>query len=305
MIWNVVSSSIFYASAFRLTVLFALAATGEWVAERAGTLNISLEGMITAGAFGAALGSSTAHNVWVGLLYASAAGLLVAAVQANMSHRLTANQFIVGLTLNVLVVGLTAFLDAELQPVTQRAGVVEIPLLSRLPLVGEAFFAQAWPAYAVYLAIPLAWWLVYRTRWGLEVRACGENPQSSDVSGIHVNRRRRQSIYFCGILGGYAGGFLAIGQVGSFSAEGVAGRGFIAIAAVIFGGWTLKGTIAGAAVFGSAQALGSVLQALGYRMNAQLLTALPYVLALLTMLLFAHRTRQPRALGQSFVRGLT
>jgi general nucleoside transport system permease protein len=305
VIWDVLSSSILYESAFRLGVLFALAATGEWMAERAGTLNISLEAMIIAGAFGGAMGSHTFGNVWMGLLYACAAGLVVAAVQANMSHRLTANQFVVGLTLNVLLVGLTAFLDARYHPVAQRAGVVEIPVLSAIPLIGDAFFAQAWPAYAVYILVPLAWFLVYRTRWGLELRACGENPQSADVSGIHVNRRRRESIYVCGVCGGLAGGFLTLGQVGSFEPEGVAGRGFIAIAAVIFGGWTLKGTIAGCAVFGIAQALGSVLQALGYRANPQLLTALPYILALATMLLFAHRTRQPAALAQPFVRGLT
>ncbi len=230
---------------------------------------------------------------------------MLAAVQANMSHRLTANQFVVGLTLNVLVVGLTAFLDAELKPVVQRAGVVEIPLLSKIPLVGTAFFGQSWPAYMVYFAVPLAWFLVFRTRWGLELRACGENPQSADVSGVHVNKRRRQAIYLCGIYAGLGGGFLTLAQVGTFEPEGVAGRGFIAIAAVIFGGWTLKGTIAGCFVFGTAQALGSVLQALGYRANPQLLTSLPYVLALATMLLFAHRTRPPAALARPFVRGLT
>ena len=305
MIWNVLASSILYESAFRLAVLFVLAATGEWMAERAGTLNISLEGMIIAGAFGAAVGSSTFDSVWAGLGYAAVAGLVLAAVQANMSHRLTANQFVVGLTLNVLVVGLTAFLDAEIKPVVQRAGVVEIPLLSKIPLVGTAFFGQSWPAYMVYLAVPLAWFLVYRTRWGLELRSCGENPQSADVSGVHVNKRRRQAIYLCGIYAGLGGGFLTLAQVGTFEPQGVAGRGFIAIAAVIFGGWTLKGTIAGCFVFGTAQALGSVLQALGYRANPQLLTSLPYVLALATMLLFAHRTRPPAALARPFVRGLT
>lgn len=305
MIWEVVSSSILYESAFRLAVLFALAAMGEWIAERSGTLNISVEGMILAGAFGGAVGSYTANSVWVGLAYAAIAGVLVALVQANMSHRLAANQFVVGLTLNVLVLGLTAFLDAELKPAVQRAGIVEIPLLSGIPLVGRAFFAQSWPAYLVYLAVPIAGYVVYRTRWGLEVRACGENPSAADASGIQVNRRRRQAVVVCGIYAGLAGGFLTLGQVGSFEPDGVAGRGFIALAAVIFGGWTLKGTLAGAAVFGLAQALSSVVQALGYEINAQLLTALPYVLALVTMLFFATRTRQPAALARPFVRGLT
>ena len=157
VIWDVLSSSILYESAFRLAVLFVLAATGEWIAERAGTLNISLEGMILAGAFGAAVGSSTFDSVWVGLVYAAVAGLVLAAVQANMSHRLTANQFVVGLTLNVLVVGLTAFLDAELKPVVQRAGVVEIPLLSKIPLVGDRLLRPVLARVPGLPAVPLAW----------------------------------------------------------------------------------------------------------------------------------------------------
>lgn len=305
MIWNVLSSSILYESAFRLAVLFVLAATGEWMAERAGTLNISLEGMIIAGAFGAAVGSSTFGSVWVGLGYAAVAGLVLAAVQANMSHRLTANQFVVGLTLNVLVVGLTAFLDAELKPVVQRAGVVEIPLLSKIPLVGTAFFGQSWPAYMVYVAVPLAWFLVYRTRWGLELRACGENPQSADVSGVHVNKRRRQAIYLCGIYAGLGGGFLTLAQVGTFEPQGVAGRGFIAIAAVIFGGWTLRGTVVGCVVFGFVEALTIATPVQGYSIDPFILDAAPYVVALAVMLAFATRVRQPRALAQPFVRGLT
>jgi general nucleoside transport system permease protein len=304
-IWDVLTSATMYESAFRLAALLAFAAIGECIAERAGTLNISVEGMILAGAFGGAIGSYTAHSPWVGLLYGCLGGLLVALVQANMSHRLTANQFVVGLTLNVLVLGLTAFLNAEIQPVVQRARVVEIPLLSDIPLVGKAMFGQSWPAYLIYPLVPLAWWLLYRTRWGLEVRAVGENPQSADVSGIHVNRRRRQAIAFAGLTAGLGGAFLTVAQVGRFEADGVAGRGFIAIAAVIFGGWTLKGTIAGAVVFGFADAMRLALPALGYELNAQLLSSTPYVLALVTILFFAYRTRQPAALARPFVRGLT
>jgi simple sugar transport system permease protein len=304
-LWDVLTSETMYESAFRLSALLIFAAVGEWVAERAGTLNISVEGMLVAGAFGAAIGSHTAHSVVVGLLYGCLAGLLVAAVQANLSHRLSANQFVVGLTLNVLLVGLTAFLDAAIQPEATRAGVVEVPVLSEIPLVGPALFAQSWPGYLVYPLIPLAWFLVYRTRWGLEVRACGENPQSADVSGIDVNHRRRQAVYVCGLSSGLGGAFLTLAQAGTFEADGVAGRGFIALAAVVFGGWTLKGTVAGCLVFGTADAMRLALPALGYQLNPQLLSGAPYVLALLTMLFFAHRTSQPGALGRPFVRGLT
>jgi ABC-type uncharacterized transport system permease subunit len=303
---DVLSSNSTYASTMRFAATLVFAATGEWIAERAGTMNISLEGMILTGAFTSALASDlSSGNVWIALLAGLAGGLFVSIIQGVMSHRFGANQFVVGLTLNVLAVGLTAFLAAELDPVVTRAGTIRVPLLSRIPLIGEALFAQSWILYLLYPLIPFAWWAVYRTRWGLDIRCSGENPQAADVSGIDVNKRRRQTVYVCGLCAGLAGSYLTIGQVGSFGANGVSGRGFIALAAVIFGGWTLKGAVGGAVVFGFFQALGSVFQALGHEANPQLLGSLPYIMAIATMLLFARRGREPRALGRPFVRGLT
>ncbi len=304
-LWDVVSSATMYSSTVRFAALMAFAAVGEWVAEKSGTLNISVEGMILTGAFTGALGSFWLHNPWAAVLMGVLGGLLVAAIQANMSHRLAANQFVVGLTLNVLAVGLTAFLDAQVDPTVVRVEELRIPGLASIPLIGDALFNRTWVLYLLYPLVPLAWWMVYRTRWGLEIRAVGENPQAADVSGVHVNRRRRQAIYFGGACAGLAGAYLTIGQSGSFAADGVSGRGYLALAAVIFGGWTLKGTIAGAIVFGFFQALGSAYQALGYQANPSLLTALPYVMAIATLLVFAYRSNQPAALGRPFIRGLT
>jgi simple sugar transport system permease protein len=303
-IWDVIGSGSTYSSTMRFATLLALAALGEWVAERAGTMNISVEGMILNGAFTAALGSHLTGNVTVGLLLGVVGGLTVAVVQGTMSHRFGANQFVVALALNVLVVGLTAFVDAQIEPQVQIARVLDVPVLSSLPLIGPALFRQTWVQYLLYPLVPLAWWLVYRTRWGLEIRTAGENPQAGDVSGIDINKRRREAVYVCGLCCGLAGAYLTLGQTGSFTADGVSGRGFLALAAVIFGGWTLKGAIGGAFVFGFFQALGSVFQALGYKANAQFLISLPYVMAIVTMLVFAYRSRKPAALGRPFVRGL-
>ncbi len=221
-----------------------------------------------------------------------------------MSHRLTADQFVVGLTLNILVLGVVGFLNSELEPHSRRAEVVEVPLLSDIPLVGHALFAQRWPFYLIVIVLPLAWWLIYRTRWGLEVRAVGENPQSADVSGLHVNRRRRQAILVCGLHAGLAGGCLLLGQVGEFEDSNVGGRGFIAIAAVIFGGWTLRGTIAGCLVFGTVASF-RFSPALGeYHLNTELIAVAPYVVTLIAMAVFAKRVRQPSALARPFIRGL-
>lgn len=301
---DVLSSETVYDSTFRLAVLLAFAAVGEWIAERSGTLNISVEGMLLAGAFASIMGYQLGDSVVVGVVAGALAGFSVAWVHANLSHRLTANQFVVGLTLNVLVLGLTGFLSAELDPDPGRASVVAIPLLSDIPYLGSAMFDQAWPAYLIYAVVPLAWFLVFRTRWGLEVRSMGENPQAADVTGLDVNKRRREALYLCGLLSGLGGAYFVLGQVGSFQTNMTNGRGFLAIAAVIFGGWTLRGTLAGCLVFGGADAMRLALPNLGYEVNGALLALLPYVLALLTMLLFAHRTREPSALAQPFVRGL-
>ena len=214
------------------------------------------------------------------------------------------DQFAVGLTLNILIFGLTGFLDREFDPATKTAARWAVPILNKVPLVGKALFGQPWPFYILYVLIPLSWWLVYRTRWGLELRAAGENPQSADVSGIDVNRRRRQAIYYAGLTSGLGGAFLVFVQVGRFEDSVVGGRGFIAIAAVIFGGWTLRGTILGCVVFAAALSFRLSIQGLGYQVNSELLQALPFLVTILGMALFAHRVRPPAALARPFVRGL-
>lgn len=294
-----------WVSTFQFAVLFAFAASGEWVAERAGTLNISIEAMLLAGAFGAVVGHEIGSSTIVGVIVGVVFGVLVAAIQGNMSHRLTANQFVVGLALNVLVLGLTAFLDGSFDIGPARASTWPIPGLVDLPLVGDALFGRPWPAYTIYVVVPTLWWLVFRTRWGLEVRAVGEDPQAADVSGVPVNSRRRQAILVAGATSGLGGAFFVLGQVGAFQSGMINGRGFIAIAAVIFGGWTLRGTIIGCALFGLVEALTIATSTKRYDVDPFILDSAPYVVALVVVLVFAARLRQPRALAQPFVRGLT
>ena len=302
---DVVGNEVTYSGAMRFAALLTFAAVGETIAERAGTLNISLEGMLLGGAFAGAVGMHLSSSVAVGLMFATAVGIAVAAVQANMSHRLSANQFIVGLALNTLVLGVASFLNTSIQPVSSAAHRFAIPVVSKIPLVGEALFYQPWPLYLVYPMVPAAWWLLYRTRWGLEVRAVGENPQAADVTGIDVNKRRRQSIYVAGLTAGLGGGYLVLGQVGRFEDAIVGGQGFIAIAAVIFGGWTLRGVIGGCVLFGTVNSFRLTLPTVGHELNSELLSAAPFVVTIVTVSFFAYRTREPRALAQPFVRGLT
>jgi general nucleoside transport system permease protein len=291
------------SAAVRLSVPLTFAACGEYVAERAGTLNLSVEAMMLSGAYAGSLGSSVTHNAGAGLLWGAAVGLLVGVIHGNLSHRLQANPFVVGITLNVLALGLTSYLLDTVVMHPHQVGILTVPVMSHIPIVGRPLFSQRWPALLLYALVPFVWWLVQRTRWGLEIRSVGENPRAADVTGIDVNLRRRQALMWCGLLSGFGGAYLAVGEVGTFNSNMTAGRGYIVIAAVIFGGWRLRGTIAGCFLFGGADALRLALPALGYTLNPQLLVAAPYLLALVVMCFIAQRARQPGSLAQPFERG--
>ncbi|GAA1644234.1 ABC transporter permease [Actinoplanes couchii] len=270
------------SSSLRLTAPLAFAACGEYLAERAGTLNISVEAMMLGAAFSSVAVAGATGSATTGLAAGVLTGALIGLIHGNLAHRLTINTFVVGLVLNALVLGLTSFLIAG------------ATFGSRPP--------QRWPLLLLPGIVLLTWWLVERSRWGLELRAVGENPRAADMTGIRVGLRRRQALLWCGALAGLGGAYLAVGEVGSFNQNMTAGRGYLVIAAVIFGGWRLGRTLVGCAVFGLADALRLALPALGVTLNSQLLIAAPYLLALLAMVLFATRHRRPRALGKPFVR---
>ena len=243
----------------------------------------------------------------VGLIFGALGGILVAAVQAEMSHRMVADQFVVGLTLNILdgrARGVPQTARSRRSP--RRHRTWNIPLLNGHPTRRRcAVRANRGRSCLLYALVPITWWLVFRTRWGLEVRASGEDPQAADVSGIDVNRRRRQTIYYTGLTSGLGGAFLIFVQIGRFEEGIVSGRGFIAIAAVIFGGWTLRGTVAGCVLFAGALSFRLSLQVLGYdQVNSELLQALPFLITILAMAVFATRVRPPAALARPFFRGL-
>lgn len=297
------STSTILSSAVHLSVPLSFAACGEYVAERAGTLNISVEAMMLSGAYAGAIGSSVTHSAGLGLVWGAAIGLVIGVIHGQLSHRLHTNTFVVGITINVLALGLTSYLVNAVDMHPRQVGILTIPVLSHIPIVGRPLFSERWPFFLLYALVPFVWWLMQRRRWGLELRAVGENPDAADVGGIDVNRRRRQALMWCGALSGLGGAALSVGEVGTFNANMTAGRGFIVIAAVIFGGWTLRGTIAGCFLFGGTDALRLALPALGYTVNPQLLIAAPYLLALIVMCFFAGRVRAPAALAQPFERG--
>jgi general nucleoside transport system permease protein len=290
------------SSGIRLTAPLAFAACGEYVAERAGTLNVSVEAMMLGAAFGSIAVAGLTGSATAGLLVGMLLGALVGLVHGDLSHRWHVNAFVVGLVLNALVLGLTSYLVTVGELGRHQVAQVSVPGLRDLPVLGAPLFVERWPVYLLLALVPLAWWLVERTRWGLELRAVGENPEAADMTGIRVNLRRRQALLWCGAFAGLGGAYLAVGEVGSFNQNMTAGRGYLVIAAVIFGGWRLGRTLVGCAVFGLADALRLALPALGHTVNSQLLISAPYLLALLAMLLFTTRQRRPGALAQPFRR---
>ena len=298
------SIALILASSLRLATPLMFAGLGEYMAEKAGMINISIDGMMLAGAFSAILGATVTGSPVLGLVFGILAGVLIAFVHATFSYRLTVNTYVIGLTLNLLVLGLTSFLLDALDLGSAQLSKFEIPLLSDLPIVGQAVFNQRWPAYLLWILIPAVWFVMYRTRWGLDMRAIGENPSAVDATGIDVLKRQRQGLLIAGAFAGLGGAYLSVAEVGLFNQNMTAARGYVVIAAVIFGGWTIKGTIAGCLLFGAADAMRLALPALGFTFNAQLLIASPYILALVAMVVFARRSRAPAAYGQPFVRGL-
>jgi len=293
----------FLEGTIRTATPLAFAALGETVVERAGIINIGLEGAIIAGAMGGFIAAGTA-GVWAGFAGAAVAGFLVALVFAFFAIRLRADQIITGTAISLFFLGATATLYRQVYGATGAAlttptmGITRIPFLSSIPMVGQPLFAQPSITYLLYLLIPVVWWCMYRTHFGLALRASGENPRAAKAAGVPVNRVRSVAVVFGGILGGVAGGVLVIAQAGSFAEGMSAGRGFIAIAVVVLGRWHPLGVVAAALVFAAASALQYLFQAMGWDVPYQTFLALPYVLTLLGLAGIAGKATAPAALGQ-------
>ncbi|MFN8035126.1 MAG: ABC transporter permease [Acidimicrobiia bacterium] len=252
-----------------LTTPLLLAAIGELYSERAGVLNVGLEGMVLMGAFGGYWGLWWTGNLWLGMVAGAAAGAALAAVMGLLSVTARADQIVVGVGLNLLAIGVTTFSFRKVfgdrgEIVLHRMGTAEIPLLSKLPTIGKALFSQTPATYLAWVVVALTWFILYRTTWGLGLRAVGEVPAAADTAGINVPVRRYQAVLVTGVLAGIAGATLSIVQLGLFQENMSAGRGFLALAAVIFGRWKPLGIVGACFVFGGADALQLRLQAEGH-----------------------------------------
>lgn len=297
-------ASAFLEATVRTATPLALAAMGEVVVERAGIINIGLEGVILSGAFGALIGATHA-GAWGGYGVAIAAGLVTALAFATFAVWLRADQIISGTAITLLAVGLTGTLYRALYGAAGAAltipttGPVAIPGLSRVPVIGAPFFDQPIVTYVGYAMTILVWWWMRRTHAGLALRAVGERPAAAEAAGVRIARVQLGALAFGGIAGGLAGGCLVLAQAGTFAENMSAGRGFIAIAIVVLGRWQPLGVALASLVFGAASALQFLLQALGLALPYQIFLALPYVLTLAALAGVAGRVRAPAGLART------
>ena len=284
------------ASSIRLATPLILAAMGGLFSERAGIINIALEAMMLAGAFTAASVTSSTGSPWFGLASAAVAGILLALVHAVGCIRYRADQVVSGTALNILMIGLPGFLGGAL--FRSSGSTPQIPQDQLLPLS---------PIVIAFAAVPAGWYLLYRTRFGLRLRAVGENPEAADAAGVDVARIQYAGVLLSGALAAIGGAYLSIGQSSLFTRNMTSGRGFIALAALIFGKWRPVPTLLACLFFGFTDALTIQMQGVvklpsGEDVPVQFIQMVPYVLTIVVLAGFVGQARPPRALGRPYLK---
>ncbi len=314
MFSDIVTPDLF-ASAIRMATPLALAAIGGTICERSGVVNIALEGMMLGGAFMAVVGTMYTGSPWLGVLVAMAAGAFLAFIHAVASITLRSDQVVSGTAINILALGATGFMMEvifghpgstdpvqRLQPVFSFSGPTEGVLGTVWTWVNTLFFSYTPIVYIAIIIAIVGQWAMYRTRWGLRLRSLGEHPLAVDTVGISVIRGRYSAVIVSGILGGLAGANLTLEQVGTFTENMTNGRGFIALAANIFGRWTPAGSYGASLLFGFADALQVKLQLLKGQIAipTQFFLMLPYVLTVVVLAGVVGRAVAPAAIGKPY-----
>lgn len=284
----------------------ALGALAGLLCERSGVVNIAIEGMMLAAAFVGSLVASAASNLYLGIGGAVLMGALLGSLLAVLSIRYRVDQIVGGTVINIFAAGMTGYLYSQIfarYPQLNDAGTlrpVDIPGLSQIPVIGPALFQASPFVYVMIGLTALISWALARTRWGLRVRAIGEHPKAADTIGIDVRRMRFWSVVLGGMCAGLAGAFLSLGSLGHFERDMTAGRGFIALAALIFGRWRAWGAFWAAILFGFAEALQVRLSSLSTPIPSDLLLASPYLLTLIAVAGLVGKSRAPAADGQPY-----
>jgi len=292
--------------AVTLSVPLVFGSLAGALCERSGVINIAIEGQLLFGAFMGAVLASATGSPYVGLIAAPIAGALVGALLALFAVKYWVNQIVVGVVLNVLVVGITNFLYGTLlsdNPQLNRAiGLPDLPIpgLSGIPIIGPVLFNHNLFVYLMYAAVVVLHIMLFRSRWGLRLRAVGEHPKAADTVGIKVNRTRVRSTILGGAVAGLGGAFFTVSAGLAFSKEVTSGKGFIALAALILGRWSPKGALAAALLFGFAEALKDQMGIMGSGIPSQFLAMLPYLATLCAVAGLVGHVRPPAAEGTPY-----
>ncbi len=298
------------ASMIRLSTPLILAALGGMYSERSGVINIALEGIMLAGAFTAAAVTVFTQNPWIGLLAAAVAGLLVSLIHAVASIQFKADQVVVGTAINILFLGVPALVSGALfestgstpqLPREQTLPDWNIPGIDSIPVLSQLLSGHKPIVYIALAAVPVSYYVLFRTRFGLRLRAVGENPEAADTAGVSVARMRYAGVMLSGLLAGIGGAYLSIGQNSLFTRNMTAGRGFIALAALIFGKWHPVGAFLACLLFGLADAISIRMQGV-VDIPVQFIQIIPYVLTLVVLAGFIGRAIPPRAIGTPYVK---
>jgi simple sugar transport system permease protein len=301
-------AAVLLATGLLRAVPLVVAGIGEAVAERAGLLNLGIEGMMLSGAFFGFWAAYETDSLALGMAAGTGSGLVLGLLFAVLAVRLKVDQVLIGLAITIAGGGLTGYLFRDQfggRNVAVNVDLVRIkvPLLRELPVIGPALFEQELLFYLSWLLVPLVGWLLYRTRFGLQARAAGEAPVAVDAAGVSVGRVRFGAMAIAGSLAGFAGAFLSVADVGIFTTGMTVGQGFIALALAMVGRWSPWRIAAGAIIFGVLRSLGDGLQILGLNWRPEFLAMLPYLGVIFAMIVLAGRTRLPAALATPYRRG--
>jgi simple sugar transport system permease protein len=293
-------------SAIRLATPYLYAAIGEAFGQTSGVVNLGVDGIMLISAYASFFVVLNTGNIWLGLLVAMVVGLLMGLLMSVISITLKAEQGISGIGLYMFGLGLSSLLfKTTIGTVKTVTGFqpVKIPLLGDIPVIGEIFFQHSLLVYGAFLLVPLAWWVLEKTTWGLMIKAVGQNPAAADSLGVNVDRVRYFSVCLGSILAGVAGASLSISLLNLFQDNLTAGQGFIAVALVYFGGWKPLGILGGALLFSTVNAFQLWMQVLGVKIPSDVAIMLPYLLTIAALAITINRVRQPAALNKPFERG--
>lgn len=293
-------------SAIRLATPYLFASIGEAFAQTSGVVNLGVDGIMLVGAFIAFYLTLITGNVWLGVLGAAVAGLLMGLLMSFISVTLKAEQGISGIGLYMFGLGISSLLFKVLVGTVQTVEgfrPIKLWILGDIPIIGEIFFQHSLPVYAAFLMVPLAWWFLDKTTWGLKIKSVGQNPAAADSLGVNVDQVRYFSVCVGAVMAGLAGASLSTALVNLFQENLTSGLGFIAVALVYFGGWRPLGILTGALLFSTVNAFQLWMQVLGVKIPSDVAIMLPYLLTIAALVAVTNRVRQPAALNKPFERG--